>query len=317
MTSAMRPLYVVLLLAALVGLPPRLSWAEVQEGGIVRIPAHLLGNLEKLIIRHPQGRLVLRGWPQKEVHIHFLKRAPTAAMVDLLRVQVDMHDGQVRIRSGVETRGELRALPQPDAGIDLTIDAPQNAQLFASTFGGDLEASGFRRGVDLGSNTGAIRVSDVSGAVKTHAGQGDQWLRSIQGEVNATGVDGDVALVGVEGPSLIAQVVRGQITARDIRVPVVRMQATLGTLLLLSGLLAGGSYELHVDEGDIRVELPLTPDLHFAIEAEGTLVDNRLRLDPGASSGPTFVRGEFRGGGPALKLTSTRGRVTLRSVPAP
>ena len=155
----------------------------------------------------------------------------------------------------------------------------------------------------------------MSGAVKTHAGQGDQWLRSIQGEVNATGMNGDVDLIAVEGPSLMAQVVRGQITARDIRVPIVRMQATLGTLILMSGLLAGGSYELHVDEGDIRVELPIGKDLHFAVEAEGTGMDNGFHLDPGFRVGPTFFRGEYRGGGPSLQLTSVRGQVTLRPAP--
>lgn len=298
---------VLWLLAMLLSAAP--AHAEVQEGGVVRFPAE---RVESLTVRNPQGALTLRGWDRPEIVIGFVKRAASPAMIERLRVQVDIVDGQVRIRSGVETRGELRALPQPDAAVDLTIDAPQGAQLQASTFSGDLRASGFRAGLDLGSNTGEIRVSEVSGQVRTRTGRGGQWLRSIQGEVSATGVNGDVDLSSVEGPALTAQVVRGQITARDIRVPVVSMQTSMGTLLLLSALMPGGRYELHADEGNVRVQLPLTPELRFSVDARGDSVVSRLPpLDRGAEAAPGRLRGELRGGGPVLLLTSMRGEVSL------
>jgi hypothetical protein len=305
----------VILIAWLIGLflalGPGDVRAEVQEGGVVRFPAP---RIESLTVRHPQGALTLRGWDRPELVISYVKRAGTTAMLERLRVQVEMKDGQVRIRSGIEARGELRALPQPDAAIDLVIDAPQGAQLLASTFSGDLRASGFRAGLDLGSNTGEIRVSDVSGLVRTHTGRGGQWLRAIQGEVSATGVNGDLDLSSVEGPMLTAQVVRGQITARDVRVPVVSLQTTMGTLLLLSALLPGGHYELHADEGDVRVQLPLSAALHFSVEARGDRVTNHLPLDAGAEARPGYLRGELRGGGPQLQLTSMRGEVTLQPL---
>jgi hypothetical protein len=302
----------VILIAWLIGLfltfGPGAARAEVQEGGVVPLS---VGRVEGLTVRNPQGALTLRGWDRPEIVISFLKRAGTTAMIERLRVQVDILDGQVRIKTGIETRGELRALPQPDTAIDLTIDAPRGVQLVASTFSGELRASGFRAGLDAGSNTGEIRVSDVAGLVRTHTGRGGQWLRAIQGEVTATGVNGDVDLTSVEGPSLTAQVVRGQITARDVRVPVVSLQTSMGTLLFLSALMPGGRYELHSDEGDVRVQLPLSATLHFSIEARGDRVRSGLPLDAGAEVRPGYLRGELRGGGAQLQLTSMRGEVSL------
>jgi hypothetical protein len=268
--------------------------ADVQEGGVVLIPAP---RVETMVIQHPQGALTLRGWDRPEIHISFHKRAPTLAMLSRLRVQFDLRDGRVQIRSGVETRGELRGLPQPNAGIDLTIDAPRTAQLSATTFSGELAASGFRGGLDLGTASGAIRVSDVRGPLRTHAAQGAQWLRSIQGDVDATGLDGDLELAAVEGATLSAQVVHGQITARDVRSRLVSLHTSLGTLLLLGGLVPGGRYELHVDEGDIQVMLP-RQELRLLMEARG--VERR----------PGYLRADLGQGGPSLRLTAG-GQVTL------
>lgn len=289
-------------------LGPEALRAEVQQRGVVSFPAPAL---EMLTVRHPQGALSLRGWDRPQIHILFHKRARSLAMLERMRVQVDLHGGQVHIRSGIEARGELRALPQPDSAIDLVIDAPRGAQLVASTFSGDLRASGFRAGLDLGSSTGEIRVSDVSGAVRTHTGRGGQWLRAIQGEVSATGVNGDLDLSAVEGPQLTAQVVRGQITARDLRVPVVTLQTTQGTLVFMGTLLPSGRYELQADEGDLRVHLPLSEALRFSVEARGHRVRGLLPLDRGAQVDPGHLRGEFRGGGPQLLLTALAGEVSL------
>lgn len=288
--------------------------AEVQEGGVVTFPAP---GVEHLVIRHPQGPLSVHGWDRQEIHISFVKRAPSAGVLQMLRVRVDAVDGRVVIRSGIETRGALRGLPQPDAGIELTISAPRQARLVASTFAGELRASGFRAGLDLDTHTGALKVSDVSGAVRTHTGQGDQWLRSIQGEVSATGVDGDMDMASIEGPTLSAQVVHGQIRARDLRAQTVELQVAVGTLILMGALLPGARYTLRLDQGDLRVLLPEQPGLRFTLDASGGQIESRFPLDPGPgmTSGPGLLRGVFRGGGPVLNLEAPRGRISVLPRP--
>lgn len=301
---------VALLLSSLWSGGPAL--AAVEEGGVVQLPPT---RVERLIIDHPQGALTLRGSDRPGLAISFRKQAESEAMLEVLQVQVDVIDGVVRVRSGVETRGELRGLPQPDATIDLVIDAPRGAQLLASTFSGALTVSGFHNDVDVGSQTGAIRVSNVSGAVRTHSGRGDQWLRAISGSVDARGLIGELRFYAVAGASLNAQLVSGLIAARDVRSQLLRMHVVTGTIELLGALPPEARYDLQVEQGDIQVSLP--PRARFQLDASAPQLQVRYPLDPGSVSAPGLLRGSAGGGGAALRLRSATGRVGLSPYATP
>lgn len=289
------------------------AWAA-EEGGIVQLPPT---TVERLIINHPQGGLVVRGWDRPEVAIAFRKYAPSDAVLGLLRVQVDITDGVVRVRSGLELRGELRGLPQPDAGIDLTVDVPRGAPLLASTFSGPLTVSDLRSDVDVGSQTGVVRVSNVSGAVRTHTGRGDQWLRAISGDVQARGLLGELRLAAVAGASLNAEVVSGQIAAEGVRSQVVRLRVATGTIYLFGPLMPTARYDLAVEEGDVQVALPTgTTPPRFSLSAVAQKLQIGFPLVPTPSpqspkTAPGLTQGTVGGGGPLLQLRSGTGRVSV------
>jgi hypothetical protein len=285
--------------------------ADETEVSFAYVPAT---GAESITVEQPMGTLSLNGWDKPEVRIVARKRAPSGAMLDRLKVNVEMRDGRIRIRTGLRMGDGFRALPASTVGspgtppysIDLSIEAPRSVQLAASTWSGDLDASGFRAGADLSSAGGEVRARDISGRVKTHALSGRQMLSAIHGDVDADGVTGDVTLDTVDGDTLEAKVVEGQITARDINTPVVRLFSTAGGIVMIGSLRPGGRYELATRDGDLRLQLkrgPMTVD----VSASGTIRSALVKV----ADGLRRFRGELFGGGPQLLLTAAHGDIIL------
>ena len=279
--------------------------ADDMEGNAVYLP---MPAGESLTVCNPLGTVQLRGWDQPEVRIVAEKRATSPGLLDRLKVRVEIIDGKLDVTAGVYLDGKSwHSVPLDGAKINLTIDAPRRMALAASTFAGDIDAAGFRAGAHLSSERGMIRAADIEGSVDTRSLDGKQSLQAIHGRLAASGIDGDVELEAIEGDTVDARVYRGQITAREVRTPVVRLQTTIGTIVFVGALRPGGRYELTTYEGDIRLSLRPAP---FRIAARGRSVRTSFAM-PDAIAGPGFLRGEFKGGGASLELVSTTGAVAI------
>jgi hypothetical protein len=278
--------------------------ADETEDNFVYVPAQ---GAESLTIDQKLGRLTVRGWDKPEVRIRAHKHARDGGTLDRLKVGVVMNDGRIFVRAGVRIGGEVRPLPLDGAGIDLEVDAPREVKLRASTWRGDLDASGFRAGAVLDSTGGEVRVHDVTGKVHSWTLQGRQRLVSIRGDVEAGGVTGDLELDEIGGDSLIAKVTEGQITARQISSPVVRLFSTAGAVVFVGALVPAGRYELTALSGDVRLQLVEAP---FTVTARAA---GRVRIGFPVRGRllPQEVAGDYRGGGPALELTAAHGDVTV------
>ncbi len=290
---------------------PSVALAEEQEVNFVYMPAP---NAESIAIDQPLGALALNGWDKPEVRIVAKKHAADAATLDQLRVNVEMVDGRIRIRTGVRVRDGFLSLPGgKSAGIDLTVDAPRNVALRAQTWSGDIDATGFRAGAALSSNGGEVRANDIEGEVRTNAMRGRQHLSSIKGNVEADGVTGDVELDAVDGELIEVKVVEGRITARRIRSPLVRLFSSAGGVVLIGSLRPGGRYELATREGDVKLVLERVP-FTLSARAPAGAVKSGFTLDHEVGS-PTTLQGDHLGGGPVLELTALHGNVVLEAAP--
>jgi hypothetical protein len=297
----------VKLAALAVLLVPAIVLAEENEVTFANVPAP---DAESITIYQPMGKLVLNGWDKPEVRVVAHKRAPDGKALDQLRVEFEMLDGKILIRAGVRIGKTFRALPASQtASIDLTIDAPRKVTLRAQTFGGDIDASGFRSGARLSSTGGEVHAWDIDGEVHTEALRGKQRLTAIRGNVDAEGETGDVELDAIDGELLEARVVDGQIVARRIRSPLVRLFSSSGGVVLMGTTRPGGRYELTARQGDVKLILTRAP---FTIHARapGGSVKNSFVLTHAVGS-PTTLTGEFLGGGPQLELTAAHGNVIL------
>lgn len=280
--------------------------ADDMEGNMVYLP---MPAGEALTVRNPLGTVRLRGWDQPEVRIIAEKRAGSPGLLDRLKVRVEVVDGKLDVTAGVYLDGKSwHPVPLEGAKINLTIDAPRRMALAATTFAGDIDAAGFRAGAHLSSERGMIRAADIEGPVDTRSLDGKQWLQAIHGRLAASGVDGDMELEAIEGDTVDATVYRGQITAREVRTPVVRLHTTVGTIVYIGALHAGGRYELGTYDGDVRLTLRRAP---FRVAARGRSIRCGFAT-PGAASEPGLLRGEFEGGGPSLELVSETGAVSIQ-----
>jgi hypothetical protein len=281
--------------------------ADETEVSFAYVPAT---GAEAIVIEQPMGTLSINGWDKPEVRIVARKQAPSGALLDRLKVSVEIRDGRIHVRTGLRIGDSFRALPAANVGppckIDLTIDAPRGVQLAASTWSGDLDASGFRAGADLSSAGGEVRARDISGRVKTHALAGRQTLSAIHGDVDADGVTGDLLLDAVDGEVLEARVVEGQITARSISTPLVRLLSTAGGIVLIGSLRPGGRYELATHEGDLRLQLKRAP-MSVDATASGLIRSSLMKVAPDTH----HYHGDVSGGGPQLLLTAAHGDVVL------
>src|SRR6185295_4965737 len=102
---------------------------------------------ESLTVKNPLGSLRLRGSDGAGVRITAVKRARNPALLERLKTEVKVEDGRVEITAVVGfADGSFRAVPLAGAGIDLTIEAPRRLAISAATFGGEIDAAGFRSG---------------------------------------------------------------------------------------------------------------------------------------------------------------------------
>jgi hypothetical protein len=280
----------------------QVAFADETEVNFVYLPAP---DAESLVIESPMGGLRVSGWDKPQVRITSRKHARDAATLERLRIQVEMHDGQVRIRSGVYVRGVFKPLPPAagdGAGIELSIDAPRTAHLAARTWAGDVEASGFTAGADLASTGGEVRARDIAGAVRTNADFGRQRLASIHGSVDAHTLKGDMDLESLDGDLIDARVAEGQITGRDLRAAMVRLLSTAGGIVLIGTLQPGGRYELTALDGNIQLRLRPQP---FTVTARSPSVKSSFTLKTVAQA-PNELRATHQSGGPTLELTAAR-----------
>ncbi|HZS36639.1 MAG TPA: DUF4097 family beta strand repeat-containing protein [Polyangia bacterium] len=291
-------------LLALLLVAPAAARADETEENFVYMPAP---NSESLTVDQPLGRLTLNGWDSPEVRIHSVKRAPDGATLDKLKVSVEMRDGKIHVQTGVRVGGQFRSMPVQSAKIDLTIDAPRGAKVNATTWSGDLNASGFRAGAVLESlSSGEVRAREIQGKVVSHSHTGRQWLEAIHGDVEADGESGDVELAHIDGDVLEAKTVEGQIRARQVTTPVVRLQG--GGIVLIGTLRSGGRYQLIALDGDVRLELKPAP---FSVVAQASgRVASAFALR--GKIAPSQVDAVYQGGGPSLVLRADRGDVLLQ-----
>lgn len=290
---------------------PSLASAEENEVTFANVPTP---DVESITIEQPQGKLELQGWDKQEVRVVAHKHARDDKALDQLTVDFLMVDGKIRIRTGVRVDNTFRPLPAADgAGIDLTVSAPRNVNLRAQTWAGNMDVSGFRAGAELSSSGGEVHAWDIEGEVHTAALRGKQRLSAIRGNVEADGTTGDVELDAIDGEVLEARVVNGQIVARRIRSPLVRLFSSSGGVVLMGTTRPGARYEILARQGDVRLVLQRAP---FTVNARapGGAVKNGFVLTHAVGS-PTTLQGEFMGGGPQLELTAAHGNVILEPQP--
>lgn len=192
---------------------------------------------------------------------------------------------------------------------------------------GDTRISGIAHDLRLTHNFGALDVSDVA-ALKLTARNSRGTVKDVSGPLTLDGIGGALTLTGIAGPIEIEGRNTDIALEADARLrPPLRIVTTGGELRV-----RGLRTETRIDgrNTDIAVTLdapaPVTiynlgaivvmaPPGGYALDAVAT--EARVTVEDGgitATEGPdSRAEGKVRGGGPALTLRATRGRIEVRA----
>lgn len=286
---------------------------EIEQGGYFFIP---MPAGEMLKVSNPLGTVRLRGWDQPQVRVQVTKHCRTPDICERIKARFDINRGQLEVTTGVRFADTLRPLPLAGSSIEVEIDAPRNMEVRASSFTGDIDASGFRRGAHLASQEGEIRAADIAGSVDTRSLQGNQSLQEIHGRLAADVIHGDVALDAVDGETVEVIVYEGQITARGVTSTVVRLRTAVGTIVYVGALAPGGRYELSTHDGDVRLVLKPSP-FHLSASASRGVSSDFVLTGSAPSHEPARLaelRGDYLGGGASLELVSANGAISIKNA---
>jgi len=155
--------------------------------------------------------------------------------------------------------------------IEYELTTPTQTALHASTGSGGLFVEGIQGPVEATTGSGGIHATNIAGEVSARAGSGGIQLDSIKGRVSAEAGSGGVHADNLAGP----------VTART----------GSGGITLRLPPSAGFDLRAQTGSGPISVDPPLTVQ--------------------SSSFGRHEVRGQIRGGGPLIELTTGSGGVRI------
>jgi DUF4097 and DUF4098 domain-containing protein YvlB len=211
-----------------------------------------LGRDGRVSVSNIAGDIVVNAGSGDELSIEAVKRTRGGAG-DLanVRIVVDERAGRVDIRTEHD-RGRIDHL-----SVDYTLTVPSGAAVDAHSVSGNLKVTGIR---------GSLRAETVSGDVLANDTPKIEVAKSVSGSVTLSGVStdgdlsvgsvsGDVTAKGVKVHALEMSSVSGDINVSDVTCERFTAKSVSGGVDYSGSIARGGSYEINVHSGDIRLTL--------------------------------------------------------------
>ncbi|HZQ92232.1 MAG TPA: hypothetical protein VFA60_10605 [Terriglobales bacterium] len=240
-----------------------------------------------LVLKHERGRVSVQGWDKDQVVVDVVKRyegGSTAERDEWLRdtkVNFTSESGRLEIEVERANRFCIGICYSGRGTVDLTIHAPRKVQL------------------DIHESRADLQVTDI---------EGDLRLRNERSSVQVERLTGGVRIESERGPVRLRDVnVRG-----DFDVSVERAEFEFQG----SGLPRGG--RVQSERGDVVLRLPENVALNVEVNTDRR---SSFRSDFPIATTTSYnsekLRGTVNGGGPLLRLESTRGPVRLLRYVSP
>lgn len=211
--------------------------------------------------------------------------------------------------------------------ISYEVIVPADAQVRTRTGSGDQTVDGVRRGVDSSAGSGDIRIERASGEIHVSAGSGDVEVDSSDGSLVARTGSGSIRATRLRG-DVSAHTGSGRVTVTESAMGRAEVSTGSGDINV-SGV--RGAVRLHAGSGDVTVDgEPAAP---WIVEASSGSVSLRVPqtaafdLDAHTSSGGIRsdhpitqvgtvsrreLRGQVRGGGPRVEISTASGSIRLQ-----
>ncbi len=196
----------------------------------------------------------------------------------------------------VETSGGSLSVTDLEGDIDVRTSGGSvklgqvTGSVMARTSGGSIQLDGSTVTADLATSGGSITVGDVAGAVKASTSGGSVRVERADGDVDVSTSGGSITLANVSG-SINAQTSGGSVDAEFTRQPT--RDSKIST--------SGGSVRVEIAQGlafDLSAQASSGVRVDVPVEIQGRVDRNK-------------IEGKVNGGGPALVLRASGGKVTV------
>jgi DUF4097 and DUF4098 domain-containing protein YvlB len=177
--------------------------------------------------------------------------------------------------------------------LRVEVHMPKDADLYAHTGDGSVEADSVNGNVDVTTADGHITVQGAKGNIHFHSGDGHIEARGLDGSVDASSGDGHINLEG-RFDSLRIRTGDGSVTAR----------AADGSKLATA-------WDIHTGDGSVDLAIP--GDLHANIDASthDGHISLGLPLTVEGSFSSSKISGKLNGGGQTLTIRTGDGSIHL------
>jgi len=231
---------VVVALAAVAGCGPSLERSAYEERRFATV------GVPKVTLTTLGGDIEIRGWSRSEVVVELEKRGAAAA-VGALSLTATQRDGTIAVDVARPASSRWRRRFTGAASADLVVTMPYESDVEAHTGQGAITVERVEGRIDLRTEDGGIRGTEVRGDIRARSEGGIVRLDRIEGRVDAATQEGEISVAGV--------------------LDVVEVHAARGpvTVELEVGRRLQGDWTITTGVGDITVRLP--DDLRAEIEA--------------------------------------------------
>jgi len=281
-------------------------------------PAQAEYRAEHVLTLAPGGEFVLDA-SSGQITIHGTDRSDVWVVItsqrddfeDRFDLEIDEMPGRVSVTT--ERRGSWtqRWFSRGDR-MQFEVEVPFETALTLKTAGGAISVSEIRSDVEARTSGGSIQLVDIDGAANLRTSGG--WIdisevagtlsaRTSGGSIKGERVGGD-AEVRTSGGSIDLREMGGEVVARtsggSVRVEFARGNSRGGSLTT-----SGGRVAAYVDEGAAL-------DIDASTSGGRVTVDVPVTVQGELSS--RSVQGSINGGGATLRLRSSGGGVSVRSL---
>jgi DUF4097 and DUF4098 domain-containing protein YvlB len=266
-----------------------------------------IGADGRVTISNISGNIVVTGGSGDEVSIDAIKHARGgSAQLGNVRIDVEERGGGVYVRT-THTGSNDRV------SVDYTVTMPASASIDAHSVSGDVKVTGVR---------GAVRVDAVSGNVTATDTPKLENARSVSGDVLLSGVttDGDLVAASISGNvtarsikvrSLELGSVSGDLKAVDVTCDRLSAKSTSGEVEYTGAITKGGSYDINVHSGDVRLTLANPSGFVLNANTFSGSIRSDLQLTIGGDAGAGSPQGRRSFSNRSMRATYGDGSATL------
>jgi DUF4097 and DUF4098 domain-containing protein YvlB len=243
------------------------------------------------------GSIEIRPWDRPDVQVIVEKHARDKADADDIEVRAEQNGNHVIVE--VKTHRDDRAFHigwNVSRSARLIVSVPAASDVAARSGDGSIDVERITGRLELKSGDGSIHGRELSGAVTAHSGDGSIRLDGVTGALDVDTGDGSIVVAG-KLTTVRAHSGDGHVTVR-----------------VEPGSAPSGDWNITTGDGSVTLEVPDG----FGAELDAHTGDGHVRLDNVTVSNvegevrKSTVKGRLGSGGPALRVRTGDGSITLR-----